>query len=310
MVSLFRARRQDSPHAGFTLTEVLVVVAIVSILLGLLLPAIQSARESARRVHCSNNVRQVGLAVLQHVNSDGRLPAAADTFRSLLTGLLPYVEQKTIWDRYAIDKSWDDDANQDAIKQPVAVYRCPSVPDSSSLDQLGGGRVASVTDYTAPTEVSSELVSAGIVTSRKLGGALRSQPAPISTVFDGVSQTLAIIEDAGRPAFWAGKRQGPDELVPGCGNFSVTGGRVRGAGWADPNQVIPLHGFSTDGLTCPGRCAINCTNNNEAYGFHPGGVVAAFLDGHVRFLNETIDIETYASLVTSQGRELVAADSY
>jgi prepilin-type processing-associated H-X9-DG protein len=198
----------------------------------------------------------------------------------------------------------------EVIKQPIPVYRCPSAPDQAIVDQVGGGRIASVTDYTTTTSVSPELVSGGIIPDRKLLGALRAEPVPISMVFDGASQTLVIVEDAGRPVLWTGRRRGPDELVPGCSNFSVTGGRVRGAGWADPNQVTPVHGFSPDGLTCPGRCAINCTNNNEAYGFHPGGVVVAFLDGHVQFLSEQIGIDTYASLVTSQGREMIAADAY
>jgi len=310
MHAVFQKRYQKSRRAGLTLVELLVVVAIVGVLVALLLPAVQSARESARRAQCSNNVKQVGLAVQQHVALQGMLPAANDTFRSFLTGMLPYIEQKPLCDRYDFDKSWDDDANQDVIKQPIAVYRCPSVPDPVTIDQLGDGRVASVADYTTPTMVSSELVAAGIIPSRKLAGALQPQPVPISTVLDGLSQTLVIVEDAGRPALWTGRRKGPDELTPGCSNYAVTGGRVVGAGWADPRQVTPVHGFSPDGLTCPGRCAINCTNNNEAYGFHPGGIVAAFLDGHVRFLNETIEIDTYASLVSSQGREILPADSY
>ena len=278
MHSVFQRRHQKSRRAGLTLVELLVVIAIVGVLVALLLPAVQSARESARRAQCSNNVKQVGLAVQQHVTLQAMLPPAADTFRSFLTGMLPYIEQKMLWDRYVLDKSWDDDANQDIIKQPIAAYRCPSVPDPVTIDQLGGGRVASVADYTTPTMVSSELVSAGIISSRKLIGALQPQPVPISTVLDGSSQTLLIVEDAGRPSLWTGRRRGPDELTPGCSNFAVTGGRVRGAGWADPTQVTPVHGFSPDGLTCPGRCSINCTNNNEAYGFHPGGLVVAFLD--------------------------------
>ena len=87
---------------------------------------------------------------------------------------------------------------------------------------------------------------------------------------------------------------------------AVIGRRLRGAGWADPAIAIPLHRFAHDGLSCPGPCGINCTNNNEAFSFHPGGVSAAFADGGVRFLSENLRIETYAALITRAGNEPIA----
>ncbi len=111
-------------------------------------------------------------------------------------------------------------------------------------------------------------------------------------------------EDVGRPQFWTSNGSGPQNNRPGGGNLSVRNGRVRGAGWADPRNPIPLHTFRQDGLRVPGPCPINCTNNNEAFSFHPGGVNAVFADGGVRFLNERIGILTYAAMITRAGGEV------
>ena len=72
-----------------------------------------------------------------------------------------------------------------------------------------------------------------------------------------------------------------------------------GSGWADPDFVIPVHGFQQDGLACFGPCVINCTNNNEVYAFHPSGANAVFLDGHVSFMQDSEYINVYVSQVTS-----------
>jgi hypothetical protein len=90
----------------------------------------------------------------------------------------------------------------------------------------------------------------------------------------------------------------------------VSGGRVTGAGWADPAADIPSHGFAPDGLSCPGLCVINCTNNNEPFGFHPGGVVGVFGDGSVRFIREQISPAAFAALITRAGGDVVTGDGF
>ena len=127
----------------------------------------------------------------------------------------------------------------------------------------------------------------------------------MAEIRDGQAFTLVIAEDTGRPAFYVRAPVTPQENDPKCGNASVHGGRVEGGGWADPGSPIPLHGFTADGLTCPGPCAINCTNNNETYSHHPGGANAVFVDGAVHFLAETIDIKIYAALITRNNGETI-----
>jgi len=132
----------------------------------------------------------------------------------------------------------------------------------------------------------------------------------MAMVHDGESTTLIVVEDAGRPVFWTSSGIGPKNNNPGCGNFPVKNGRVRGAGWADNDIPIPLHGFTVDGLHCPGPCPINCINNNEAFSFHPGGVNSVFVDGAVHFLSEHIDIEVYASMITRDGDEPLGGSEF
>ncbi len=298
---------------GFTLIELLVVIAIIGILLALLLPAVQAAREAARRASCKNNLKQVALALHNYHDTLHSFPPCNTSAHTWVPFLLPYVEQENLYREYHWDVRWDDPLNQPAVNTHLAVIRCPSTPGGAErIDQLPNGLTAATSDYSATSWVSRGLVQAGLVpaTPSPWGVITTGGPVRMADVRDGTSHTLMITEDAGRPAFWTRGGRGPDELWLSCGNYSVTGGRVRGAGWADPAIQIPVHGFTHDGLSCPGPCAINCTNNNEAFSFHPGGVSAAFADGGVRFLSETTDIATYAALITRAGGEIIAEGGF
>ena len=293
---------------GFTLIELLVVIAIIGILLALLLPAVQAAREAARRASCKNNLKQVALALHNYHDTLRCFPPSNARGHSWVPFVLRFVEQGNLYDEYHWDVSWDDPLNQPAVNTHLAVVRCPSTPGGAErFDQLPNGLTAATSDYSATSGVSSLLVDVGLVpaTPSLAGVMTASGSVRMADVCDGTSHTLMIAEDAGRPEFWTAHGRGPDELSLGCGNYSVTGGRVRGAGWADPAIAIPMHGFTHDGLSCPGPCAINCTNNNETFSFHPGGVSAAFADGGVRFLSETTDIATYAALISRAGGEVI-----
>lgn len=125
-----------------------------------------------------------------------------------------------------------------------------------------------------------------------------------------MSNTLALIEAAGRPNFYTRFELAPLDDSPGGGSPDVENGRVLGAGWADDRNEVTLHGFTYDGLSAPGPCPMNCTNNDEAFGFHPAGVNAVFGDGGVRFLSETIAIDVFAGLITSAGKEILDSATY
>ena len=128
----------------------------------------------------------------------------------------------------------------------------------------------------------------------------------LAEVLDGTSNTVMVIEDAGRPGYWVrGPRRGPDTSFVGCGNANVANGRMTGSAWADPASDLPVHSFQNDGLTCPGPCVINCTNNNEPFGFHVSGLNAIYGDGSVRFIAQTVGIRELAPQITRAGGELL-----
>ncbi|MEM8912647.1 MAG: DUF1559 domain-containing protein [Planctomycetota bacterium] len=296
----------NRPVNGFTLIEILVVVAIIGVLVGLLLPAVQSAREAARRVQCANHLHQIGLAAHNYHSIYRQFPRqrTPEHFHTWAAALLPFHEAGNVLATYDFDVAWNHPNNHDAISSSIPTYRCPSTPLSGMLDRFGSAAMAT-TDYVPHGELSLEFVESGHISFRhRRDGLITRRVVKMRDVLDGLSNTIFVVEDAGRPQFFVNGRLGPANHNNRCGNFDVRNGRVRGGGWANPYHQIPVHGFSGDGLRCTGPYIINKTNNNEAYAFHPAGLHVALGDGSVRFLSEQTDAELYASLVTKANREV------
>jgi prepilin-type N-terminal cleavage/methylation domain-containing protein len=183
--------------SGFTLVELLVVIAIIGVLVGLLLPAVQQAREASRRSSCSNNMKQIGLAIHNFHDSKRHLPSsvrptAASTVRaSGFLLLLPFIDQKQLWDRYDTSVTWSHQNNLPVSSQRIATYECPSAPKS-------GGVMDHEPDGWNPA--SSTWV--GIVAVGDYGASLGVAPgtaAAITTAF-GTSDTDPVTPGAQAPA--------------------------------------------------------------------------------------------------------------
>jgi prepilin-type N-terminal cleavage/methylation domain-containing protein len=145
--------RKNGRKPGFTLVELLVVIAIIGIMVGLLLPAVQAAREAARRMSCSNNLKQIGLAMLNYESAMKRIPPSAcvNTYTSTNTSwsihgrLFPYMEQNTLANQIDLSKGWE---NYPVLsRMAVPVYRCPSDPKGSNFREHSSGVFLFPTTY-------------------------------------------------------------------------------------------------------------------------------------------------------------------
>jgi len=274
---------------GFTLVELLVVIAIIGILIGLLLPAVQAAREAARRTSCDNNLKQIGLALQNFHDSQGKLPAsgrpsAASTVRvGSNVFLLAYMEQRNLWDRYDLTKNWSHIDNLPVTSQRISAFECPSSPSTNDvLDHNPDGWVGGSTwtpivangDYGASIGVDPRLqavaAAAGMrvnsstqftSTSDKPTNGFLPKNAVINFghITDGLSNTIAYLESTGRPAIY---RRG--ETVAG----DLSQHHTNAGGWCRAATDILFAGSNSDGTVIPGLF-INRTNGydhaTEAY---------------------------------------------
>jgi prepilin-type N-terminal cleavage/methylation domain-containing protein/prepilin-type processing-associated H-X9-DG protein len=326
MPATFRARR------GFTLIELLVVIAIIAILIALLLPAVQQAREAARRTQCKNNQHQLGLALHNYHETFRVFPPSC--FKVLLqdTGSDPYNRQATIWGAMLlpyIDQSplynslkfgsypqvWDSGPNLVARQTPLAAFKCASAPDNSSkfqqLDKDGNPTRDGITigDNIAPANY-------GLVTSSNIGNpddATRSSwgnnriddTTPIEARFNGpFTQNLC---------FSTG------DILDGTSNTVAMGERFRGAKNDAPGNtrfrayfVIGTPDAQNQHACFVGSIGTTLNSPLETeYGFagfqspHSGGVQFLMLDGAVRFVSENLDNQVRLALGSRRGKDIV-----
>lgn len=332
---LLRRRRRR----GFTLIELLVVIAIIGVLVSLLLPAVQMARDAARKTQCVTNLKQLALALHNHDEAFGALPA---TLRPPAPGVrtgwairaMPFLDRSQLYDAYNFTRGWNNAENTSIVGTRVNFMVCPSSPAPVlDGDPTVSGYPSSWIGFAAPSDygviygVEQWLYDAGLVDTYGAGMMPRDASPRLREVTDGLSKTILLGESAGRPTVY---RKGgvPFGVAPIPANDPATYSKVNGGGWCRPASDWGLDGSSADGSTFPGPCAINCTNgqnmgttfdpvnglpasvgpyrNNgtsEFYSFHSGGAHVAFGDGSANFISEDVDIRIFARLVTRASGE-------
>src|SRR5262245_6132542 len=302
---------------AFTLVELLVVIAIIGVLVALLLPAVQSAREAARRMKCSNNLKQIALAAhnFHDVNSTfpsgSRLTSPPDTYYSnWAINLLPFIEQQAVFDRYD-DTVVNVHANNKAVRETfIDAYSCPSeikpkqilTPESAGPNGIApymqgsyrGMSGVSATGFDQWAGFPSEVVVnaardpglRGMFHNDWPGGP--TKPERVATITDGTSNTLFI------------------------GERSTRTRQVRGTFWANSFNLYALSGAYAQSATlladydACGRIANDIAQCKYGWGsFHPSIVQFAFGDGSVRTIRTNIDMKIFTYLATIGNGESV-----
>jgi prepilin-type N-terminal cleavage/methylation domain-containing protein/prepilin-type processing-associated H-X9-DG protein len=300
-------------RGAFTLVELLVVIAIIAVLIGLLVPAVQKVREAANRMTCTSNLRNLGLALHHYENTHRKFPPGrvvgpfpeAGVTQAVNHGwstfLLPYLEQEGLARLYRWDKFQYAPENQPVASVPLKVMQCPSAEPNRymTFGSFAYGGKGACTDYSATMAVDPALVNLGLVdrVGNLQGVMAENFMARHRDITDGTSNTLLIVEDAGRPRQWRVGTAGPDQTI-------------EGGPWTSGGNPIVLKGSTADGGQRLGPCAVNCTNDHEVYSFHPGGTNALLADGSVQFLKANIDIRILARLITRAGGEVLSATDY
>ncbi|MBM3998822.1 MAG: DUF1559 domain-containing protein [Planctomycetes bacterium] len=328
-------------RSGFTLVELLVVIAIIGILVGLLLPAVQAAREAARRMSCSNNLRQLGLAILNYESTYRALPASAIVdFSTTSTGnngswgvhgrILNFLEQGNLYDQVDINTAWDYQLAIDGLRVPS--YSCPSDPGAFRIRDPGGGRAKLV-----PTSYGFNLGTWFVFNpATRQGGDGAFHPnshLPLAAMLDGTSNTMLAAEvkawthytrNGGptttiRPNTAAEAAaivaSGPD--YKNSGHTEWPDGRVHHTGFTAtlvPNTFVP---YTTGGQTLDADFNSWQEGRNGGAGrpsyavitsrsFHPGVVQVAMIGGSVHAIAETIELQTWRALATRAGGEVAS----
>jgi prepilin-type N-terminal cleavage/methylation domain-containing protein/prepilin-type processing-associated H-X9-DG protein len=302
--------RKQPPRQAFTLIELLVVIAIIAVLIGLLLPAVQKVRASAARIQCANNLKQIGLAMLNYESANGGLPPRRMGFaittnpkRGWAPAILPYIEQGNLASIYNYSLNFYDPGNNAAIIIPVNTFSCPAAPNPRFVTVVEGTGTATgaAGDYFGPNSFQSALYGDQVLSGNNTVTAMQDeQIRKLVDITDGTSNTLLITEQAGRANFYILGVQQASNL--GLSNYNNWGP------WAS-YQVFIFQIFGADGITADGPggpCVINCNNSHGVYSFHSSGANAVFVDGSVHFLSTALDPNVLCGLATINGGEIVS----
>jgi prepilin-type processing-associated H-X9-DG protein len=311
-------------RSGYTFLELVILLGIIFVLVSLSIPALAKAREASGRVRCANNLRRIGEACNGFENTYGFFPSSIKELgpqRSWAMQILPWIEQEELARQYDYEKPWYAPANAEAVRHQVPLFYCPSSlygPRTASgtahiiTTNTNGDRVrtkvpfadAACTDYAVIHQVRKEAFARGFV--EKAGPGMLAEdlfPRRVD-VPDGLENTLMVVEAAGRPEEWMGRRRTRDNIMP------------EDAVLASRDNDFSLRGFSWDEAAQrysnahSGPCAINCSNVEGMYAFHDGGAQAVFGDGSVRFLHQDLSTLLVARLVTRAGGETVDWNDY
>ena len=291
---------------GFTLVELLVVIAIIGILVALLLPAVQKARESARTLQCKNNLRQIGLGMLNYESARRSFPPGQKRFCSGCSEFgwsaffLPHIEEGAIHDQIDFKLSLTDPVNRPAFQSRVASYLCPSVSirapgregdfvgeyptNLNGLPQSKGGGFACIDYFGINGPGDSQVDPAGKRYGANRGvlldlmpGEIQSKTVRMRHIKDGTSKTICVAEATGR---------------------ANDGAKLKGA-WGSGQNTAEVD-FA---INASGEEDIYNRKKDEIYSDHTGGAQVLYCDGSVILVSDEIEKPIIFAICTRNGSE-------
>jgi len=321
---------RSSRARGFTLIELLVVIAIIGVLVALLLPAVQMAREAARRTQCTNNLKQLGIAMHNHHDTMGTLPDGAASKPRIKTwtfGVLPFLEQVAAFNAINTNANWYQAENNTVVGMTIAAFLCPSDPNGSATitqTTAGNAQTRKKGNYVAnwgnshydqgnPSPYTGLYTPTTDATVIPIRGAFRVTnttvpPYNFRDFIDGLSNTLLMSETL--------------QTLPNGSKLDLRGdiwavskGSYQFMTYTPPNsKIMDLMDSTTD---CNYPFGINppCTAGGgpvvvAARSQHPGGVQVLLADGSVRNIKNSIAINIWRALSTPNGNEPISAGSF
>jgi prepilin-type N-terminal cleavage/methylation domain-containing protein/prepilin-type processing-associated H-X9-DG protein len=345
----FEENRLLLKRRGFTLIELLVVISIIGVLVGLLLPAVQQAREAARKMQCANNMKQVGLAIQNYESSNGCIvsgyisstvpltycpvlgnnpdPSTGDNGPGWgwLALLLPNLEQRPLYDSINFQLPTWVAENATAVTIPLNVFVCPSANNPSPTCPIVGADmnllpVANQYFARSNYQYNQGWNDSGIPATVNLDDPVKGCNGPIyrnsrikfAEVRDGLSNTIVVGEKTPflADSSWVG-------IVPGYRHFAYNAFASAGTGGLGVNYdyASALLATHSGPSLYENPVVIHPPNSplghtDEMYSLHPGGANVLLGDGSVHFIKESIHLRVWQSLCSRNGGEVVSADDF